>query len=762
MGSAEVDDLRWPLVRQYLRQEFADLTGLLRDDIRAALDGALSSFKAGSASSLMSKVPSSMHQGLTSRTALSSDSGFSGLPPSPSGLLPWTGLSTDVSAQRIDQAEEAAEDCPSGPMQFQETPAFNQKAWRTYVATSGRARHAHGEHKGLLQRTSERDRPAELASPQTSVSSPRGEPAVPLSPLLRAAGVAGQLKTRRSVSFFGEATTNDLSDSEQVPKGTQPNSQPDDSNVNSTLSFGSSGSKIFVGMWHSVGLRVTTKRSLFMPHPAQRESQADKPDVAPPWRTPCAACAWRLRVVVESAVFNYTIAAVILANACLMGVQVQLEAEAARSPEPVPIPPGLRLISLLFCVAFTTELVLRIMLYRLDFFVGCGWRWNMFDITIVGLQLAEEVGEMQAADSLGAVLSQQRDGNMSLSFMRILRVLRLIRIVRVVRILRLVRELRAMVHSIASTMFSLFWTLLLLSLLIYVVAICFTQLVADSGMTDQAGLAVGTKAYEYFGSLDRSFISLYQALTGGVDWKDLQDVLVDRSSPWAALAFCGYIAFAVLAMLNVITGVFVGSAVAKAHEEDNIDLVLGLRDAVETMMVPGSSELSWVGFQSQLGRQEIISFFKSIDLDPSEAEGLFRLLDPEDVGLIDAEDFVMGCLRLHGAAKAIDLTTLMCEVRWLRKAWVEHARWVEESLVIATKLLHKQAAYQARSVMPCPVNAGAEDHWLALAGAAIAARTAARGGAAAAAAPGSHSAAALVVPLERPSAEPPPVPRWTL
>jgi len=39
--------------------------------------------------------------------------------------------------------------------------------------------------------------------------------------------------------------------------------------------------------------------------------------------------------------------------------------------------------------------------------------------------------------------------------------------------------------------------------------------------------------------------------------------------------------------------------------------------------------------------------------------GLFTLLDTDCAGEVDTEEFVMGCLRLQGTAKAIDLATLM-------------------------------------------------------------------------------------------------------
>lgn len=268
----------------------------------------------------------------------------------------------------------------------------------------------------------------------------------------------------------------------------------------------------------------------------------------------------------------------------------------------------------------------------------------------------------------------------SLTFIRMFRVLRLVRIIRVVRILRLIKELRTMVHSIMNTFSSLLWTLVLLLLLIYVVAVCCTQVMADA-IQDDPSVVAGMDAHLYYGSLDRSILSLYQAITGGLNWRDALTPLTDKVSPLLALPYAMFIAFVVFAMLNVITGIFVESAVSNAIEENTVDLVHSLRDAVESMKDEGTELLTWQKFKCQIHTPSMLAYFQSINLDPCEAEHLFKLLDPQDSGAIDAEEFVMGCLRLHGTAKAIDLTTLMCEVRWLGLKWKEHAKFVEAFLL---------------------------------------------------------------------------------
>merc|ERR1719335_1320688 len=85
----------------------------------------------------------------------------------------------------------------------------------------------------------------------------------------------------------------------------------------------------------------------------------------------------------------------------------------------------------------------------------------MFDFTIVSLQLIE---------ILLTVLASGIGFNFN-----VLRILRLLRIVRLARALRLIGELRTIVSSIAGSLKPLFWTAVLLFMIVYVLGIFMTQ-----------------------------------------------------------------------------------------------------------------------------------------------------------------------------------------------------------------------------------------------------------------------------------------------
>jgi hypothetical protein len=116
----------------------------------------------------------------------------------------------------------------------------------------------------------------------------------------------------------------------------------------------------------------------------------------------------------------------------------------------------------------------------------------------------------------------------------------------------------------------------------------------------------------------------------------------------------------------VITGVFVESALESDAEEKDAHMVERLLNFMANGDNPGMTTLE--EFEHRLEDPVLCHYFDSCDVDPGEARGLFKLLDANGSGVIDSEEFIMGCLRLRGNAKAIDLATIMYENRrWNRR-----------------------------------------------------------------------------------------------
>lgn len=375
----------------------------------------------------------------------------------------------------------------------------------------------------------------------------------------------------------------------------------------------------------------------------------------------------RLLRVVSSPLFEWCFTLVTVMNSLLIGVQTGYMAKHITEAVPMVY----TFFDKIFCVLFVTELFMRLFAYRRSYLREMGWRWGIFDIVVVGLQLVEEMLKL-----VMLVFSGDVDiGN--LSFVRAMRILRLIRVLRIIRIIRFMDELRTLVVSITNSMRSLFWTLSLLLLGIYVVGIYFTQLVLDNRLANQ-NQGTSPALTDLFGGLPQSMLSLYQAMSGGIDWNELSNPLVNDISPFQGLVVTLYIAFTLLALTNVVTGVFVEGALKSAKQEEESLMMETLRRMFCTSDRTG--RLSKLHFTRRVAEQDMINYLKSIQVDPAEATMLFTLIDEEGHGLIDFEEFVGGCMRIRGSARAIDSILLLHEVVETRRDLELYRHWAEEQM----------------------------------------------------------------------------------
>jgi len=286
----------------------------------------------------------------------------------------------------------------------------------------------------------------------------------------------------------------------------------------------------------------------------------------------------------------------------------------------------------------------------------------------------------------------------NLRVLRVLRVLRILRIFRLVRLLHLISELRTILSSIAGSFRSLGWTVVLLVLMMYIVGIFFTQTITDtmieergksgwvSWNTDQENLRY------FFGSLGRSILSLWQAISGGMDWDTMANPLITEIHAYVGVAFVSYIVFALLALMNVVTGVFVQTALSSAAKEEDefmTDQIVGLFQKgaldVETM-------LSKDDVQKKVEDPLTAKEWRSMNVSPAEAEYIFNLVDVDESGEVAFEEFLGGCLRLHGPAKSLDMLINMQEARKERLALKGELEMFTDKLSHLTEFLEQKFA----------------------------------------------------------------------
>lgn len=353
--------------------------------------------------------------------------------------------------------------------------------------------------------------------------------------------------------------------------------------------------------------------------------------------------------------FDYVMCLILICNAITLGAQVERAARGDYADN------GFRLMERIFCVLFCWELAVRLYVFRARFFYDANWQWNSFDASIVGLHVTEEL--------LDLVISLQGGGSVAdvsrnMKQVKMLRFLRLLRTLRILRIVRFVQELSNIAYLIVGSLWSFVWVTGLLFLMTYIVGTFVTQLVADWSQEH-----AGERFYEQrvlmrrsWGSIGTSVLSLYQGISGGVDWKEIVEPLSNINDGGIFPAFFSlYIAFAVLVMLNLVTGVFVESAHTLSRRDKKMELMRKMHMVLEVADIGPEGQITWEEFEKQLELPEVVAFFEAINMDLKEAETVFQLLDTVGEGAVTAEDFVLGGLRLQGPAKAIDLAKMQLE-----------------------------------------------------------------------------------------------------
>lgn len=356
----------------------------------------------------------------------------------------------------------------------------------------------------------------------------------------------------------------------------------------------------------------------------------------------------------RSKVFEHLCGGVILFNCVVMGAMSQF---SARDHHYVDKPPIYLDIADKFCsVWFFFELMLRFTVGPTIFFCGRDRSWNSFDFILVSFDVSD--------NALRVILGS---GGTPVRNLVALRLLRIFRVLRIVRLLKFCRDLQLILLAIRQCGRALFWALVLVALIDYLFSMYFLQTVTDYLMRSEGG-RYDSVLQKQWGSLFAASYTLYAVMCGGVSWMEVADPLIDIH--WVhGLALFFYVAFTLFVVTNIITSIFVDTAIQSGNQdrEEVIARKLAERDEQLAQMTSifqdadedGSGLISLEQFQRHMHDPRVRAYLRSVDLDVTEATSLFTLLDTDGSGHISITEFVFGCMRLKGTARSVDLAILI-------------------------------------------------------------------------------------------------------
>jgi len=332
-----------------------------------------------------------------------------------------------------------------------------------------------------------------------------------------------------------------------------------------------------------------------------------------------------------------------------------------------------------FQAFYIVELAMRIFVHRIYFFIDMEERyWNLLDFGLVFFSVWDIVTtHIQDNDSMTPGSSSA----FSATIFRVFRLFRLFKLFRAFRVLRSFHELRVLLRCICSSLRPLGWCMLLLTAFFYIFAIVFVNATASHLLDDNLDPSTRNGLLSQWGSVAKSMLTLYQAISGGADWKPMADPLRDAGGIYY-IVFLFFIAFILLAVLNILTGIFVDSAMRVSAEDADGQVALHVDSEHATIQDFGrlfsvisggcpsiKSSVSYEQFRDRMASHTLRARFAVMGLMIHDTRSFWNMLQafaPNSAAAgseeVDVNTFIAGCLQLRGEASSMNLHSLRLDL----------------------------------------------------------------------------------------------------
>lgn len=397
------------------------------------------------------------------------------------------------------------------------------------------------------------------------------------------------------------------------------------------------------------------------------------------------------RRLVRSAAFDILCGVVISLNVAVICVQaeqamewaLQHVGEGAGTESPLSIR-----LNYFFVGFYTFEILLKLAGLKCDFWRGEDWKWNVFDLVLVLFAWYDLFADKFFSDT-----------RLNQTWLRGLRLLKMFKMLRVVRVMRFFRELRNMIAAIVGSFTTLIWAILAISLMMFVFGLALINGISTF-LTDTDPTKIPEALMEdirwHWGSVPAAVLTLYKATSGGSDWEPLAAPLVEAGAMYYAV-FLAYIALSTIAVLNVVTGIFVDAAMTVVGRDAQLVLeeiydrneIKALRvflrheDPAKSGMLSGTTLRQLIADKDK----HLGDFLKVVQLDFNDAMEVFVLLSANN--MLDIEEFISGCMRLRADLKGIDTIAISSSVKRFAKQFEVTMEYVDEEFQKLRESLHE-------------------------------------------------------------------------
>lgn len=367
--------------------------------------------------------------------------------------------------------------------------------------------------------------------------------------------------------------------------------------------------------------------------------------------TPKVQPAGRLVELVSSTAFETTSIVMIIGNTILSAVCADMRVRALLEDPAAEEAKWVEVVDTCFTIFFICELLIRLFVYRMWFFVQPGnWGWNIFDCVLVGFS------------SFTLVFS-----GLDVDAFRTLRMFRVVRIARLVRIVRVFNNLRKLLFAVSAALASLFWAALFLFLVFFMFALLILKGI-DAGSADLVDTRRRHDIYEHFNGLGDTIMTLFTVVFGA-DWLVPHHPLQEFGGIFNFIIPL-FVIFVNLGIMNIVIGVF-SQCAERISDQDMVamDEIGDVEDFIQSMIniyrdfAPADGELkgyaSWEDFKQYFHDEKVQAYLHSQHMDATHARLVHKLCDKNHDGKVDIREFVLGMVRLKGSSREVETKIML-------------------------------------------------------------------------------------------------------
>ncbi|CAK9095581.1 Sodium channel protein type 11 subunit alpha (NaN) (Sensory neuron sodium channel 2) (Sodium channel protein type XI subunit alpha) (Voltage-gated sodium channel subunit alpha Nav1.9) [Durusdinium trenchii] len=322
--------------------------------------------------------------------------------------------------------------------------------------------------------------------------------------------------------------------------------------------------------------------------------------------------------------------------------------------------PVFNIFGYFFGAIFTIELLLKIIGQRLDFFRHV---WNYIDTIIIVTWII-------------SVASGTSTLPVEPTLLRVARLARLLRLLRVLHTFRSLDALYIITTALSGSFSTLAWACVLFFVVQMALALLVSNVVSSYYLADESvELTERQAVYVYFGTFTRSIYSMFEITLA--NWPPVSRLLAENVSEWFMLFGVLHKLAIGFAVVSVVNGVFMQETFSVASSDDRVMIQkrnrmlhthkMKMQRFFDLADKSKNGSIDLEEFQTMTAHKEVSAWLSSMELDVSDADKLFYLIDRDKRdGQLTLEELVYGVGRLKGAARSLDVAFMLEELHDLK------------------------------------------------------------------------------------------------